>query len=135
MKDKEYKTVKVNNRKFKIASHIEEKAAIEIFKIVVAELMELYGDEISESVLHIVRDIALLENSKQQLIADIKERGVVELFKNGSQEMMRDNKSVDKVMKIVEQQRKQLSELQLTPASRKAITKNLKSKVDEFEAF
>ncbi|MEY8750753.1 hypothetical protein [Alkalicoccobacillus gibsonii] len=52
---------------------------------------------------------------------DIQKRGTVEYFKNGTQEMWRDNKSVDKVMKTMETQRKLLAELRLKPASEREI--------------
>src|SRR5690606_36525625 len=93
---------------------IRRKAAKDLFKIIVAELEK--ESNLNERTILIVDNLALLEQMKQQLLDDIKERGVVELFKNGSQEMFRDNKSVDKILKIVEQQRKLLAELQLTPA-------------------
>ena len=75
----------------------------------------------------------MLEQMKYQLLDDLKQRGVVEFFKNGSQEMYRENKSVDKILKVVEQQRKLLAELQLTPASEKKVAEVVE--VDEFEDY
>jgi hypothetical protein len=61
-------------------------------------------------------------------------RGVVELFKNGAQEMYRENKSVAAILKIVEQQRKLQAELKLTPASDKKVSKAVEPD-DGFDDF
>ena len=76
--------------------------------------------------------IAILEQLKQQLYADIRKRGVVEDFRNGRQRMMRDNKSVQHVRMLMDQQRKHLAELRLTPNSRKAAPVPLDDGFDEF---
>ena len=68
----------------------------------------------------LVADIAAMEQLKQQLYEDIRKRGVVEDFRNGRQRMMRENKSVAGVRQLMDQQRKHLAELRLTPNSRKA---------------
>ena len=68
----------------------------------------------------LVADIATMEKLKQQLYADIRKRGVVEDFRNGRQRLMRDNKSVERARMLMDQQRKHLAELKLTPNSRKA---------------
>lgn len=68
----------------------------------------------------LVGDIAMLEQLKQQLYEDIRKRGVVEDFRNGRQHMMRENKSVTSARQLMDQQRKHLAELRLTPNSRKA---------------
>ncbi|MBD1373724.1 P27 family phage terminase small subunit [Hazenella sp. IB182357] len=116
---------------YKPSKDITLKPAKEIFYIVAAELEK--DDALDERTALIVESIALLEQMKQSLLKDIKKRGVVELFVNGSQEMFRDNKSVDKVLKVVEQQRKLLNELQLTPSSSKKIVEAVV--VDEFEEY
>lgn len=112
-------------------SIIRRKAAKDLFKIIVAELEK--ESNLNDRTILLVDNIALLEQMKQELLDDIKTRGVVEFFKNGSQEMFRDNKSVDKILKIVEQQRKLLAELQLTPASAKRVEAVVAR--DEFEDF
>ena len=68
----------------------------------------------------LVADIAMLEQLKQQLYEDIRKRGVVEDFRNGRQRMMRENKSVTSARQLMDQQRKHLAELRLTPSSRRA---------------
>lgn len=130
---REYKNVTVNNVNYKIDANITEKPALNLFKSVIEEYSQTNG-EINKTVLFIAESISMLENTKQKLLVDIKERGVVEYFVNGSQEMYRDNKSIDKVNKIVEQQRKLLAELKLTPASQKEAVRKV-TKGDDFEGF
>lgn len=80
----------------------------------------------------LIADVAIMEKLKQQLYADIRKRGVVEDFRNGRQRMMRDNKSVQHVRMLMDQQRKHLAELRLTPNSRKAAPVPLDDGFDEF---
>lgn len=80
----------------------------------------------------LVQDIAVLEKLKQQLYADIRDRGVVELFKNGKQRIMRDNPSVRNARMLMDQQRRHLAELRLTPNSRKAAPVPLDDGFDDF---
>src|SRR5690606_25220265 len=112
----------------RISKHEEAKKLV---KILIQEWEK--DDNLNDRTLMIVDNRVLLEQLKQEHMDDTKERGVVELFKNGSQEMFRENKSVDKILKIVEQQRKLQAELKLTPASEKKVTEAVT--VDEFEAF
>jgi hypothetical protein len=102
-----------------------------MFDLLIQELEK--ESNLNDKTIMIVDNIVLLEQLKHEHLDDIKERGVVELFKNGSQEMFRENKSVDKVLKIVEQQRKLQAELKLTPASDKRVAEVVT--VDEFESF
>lgn len=112
---------------------IKDPEAKKMFKVVSGEL-EKEG-KLNDNTIMIVDNMVLLEQLKQQHFADIKERGVVELFINGSQEMFRENKSVDKILKIVEQQRKLQAELKLTPASDKKVTGAVSDNGDDFEEF
>lgn len=73
---------------------IKHKEAKKLFQIITQEL-EKEGN-LNDRTMIIVDNMVLLEQLKQEHMEDIKERGVVELFKNGSQEMFRENKSVDK---------------------------------------
>lgn len=68
----------------------------------------------------IVADIAYMEQTKQMLQDDIAERGVGQERYNGKQKYYQENKSVTQVRSYLEQQRKHMSELRLTPNSRKA---------------
>ncbi|KKC49526.1 hypothetical protein VE23_24815 [Paenibacillus sp. D9] len=120
---------------------ITRKVAKDLFWTLVEELR--IDNNLSERTIIIVDNMVLLEQMKQDSIADVKKRGAVEFFKNGSQEMYRDNKSVDKILKIVEQQRKLQAELKLTPASDRKVAGTLPGasdddeggKGDEFERF
>ena len=117
-------------------SVIKRKAAVDMFNILVSILEA--ENKMSQETLMIVDNIVLLEQAKQYLIDDIKKRGVVELFKQGEQEFYRENKSVDKLLKIVEQQRKLQAELRLTPASDKKVAGAVEldgNKKDEFQNF
>lgn len=112
-------------------SIIKRKPAKDLFFILVKELGE--ADNLNDRTIMIVDNMVLLEQLKYDHLDDIKKRGVVELFENGSQVMYRQNKSVDAVLKIVEQQRKLQAELKLTPASDKRVMEVVA--VDEFEKF
>lgn len=110
---------------------IRRKAAKDLFNIIIQELAA--DDNLNERTILLVDSMALLEQLKHQHLDDIKERGVVEFFKQGAQELYRDNKSVDKILKIVEQQRRLLAEMKLTPASEKKIVEEVEK--DDFEDF
>lgn len=87
---------------------------------------------ISDQDQMMVADIANMEILKQQLYEDIRTRGVVEDFRNGRQKLKRDNKSVQGVRMLMDQQRKHLAELRLTPNSRKAAPVSLDDGFEEF---
>ncbi|KZR60396.1 P27 family phage terminase small subunit [Pseudobacillus badius] len=126
---------------YKPRSAITRKIAKDLFYTLIEELR--VDSNLSKRTLILVDNIVLLEQMKQDSIDDVKKRGTVELFKNGSQEMYRDNKSVDKILKIVEQQRKLQAELKLTPASDRKVadpnpsgsSDSESGKGDEFERF
>lgn len=116
---------------YKPKKAIQDPEAKKLFKILVTELEK--EDKLNDQTILIVDNMVLLEQLKQQHHTDIQERGVVEHFINGSQEFFRENKSVDKILKIVEQQRKLQAELKLTPASNKKVSEAVE--LDEFEGF
>jgi P27 family predicted phage terminase small subunit len=115
--------------------NVRLKGAKEVFNTLANELRKV--DKLNDKTYLIINNFALLEQLKLDLLKDIKERGVVELFKNGSQEMMRDNKSVEKVMNTIERQRRLLAELRLTPASEREIVGMVATveESDEFKSF
>ena len=80
----------------------------------------------------LIADIANMEQTKQQYYEDIHARGVVEDWHNGRQRMKRENKSVQGARMLMEQQRKHLAELRLTPNSRKAAPIPLNDEFDNF---
>lgn len=127
---------------YKPKSGITRQLAKDLFKTLIDELR--IDNNLSKRTIILVDNMVLLEQMKQDSIADVKKRGTVELFKNGSQEMYRDNKSVDKILKIIEQQRKLQAELKLTPASDRKVSDVIPidggeavegSKGDDFERF
>ena len=90
------------------------------------------AEGISDQDQMLVADIANMEQMKQQLFEDIRARGVVEDWHNGRQRMKRENKSIATARMLMEQQRKHLSELRLTPNSRKAAPVPVNDEFDEF---
>ncbi|WP_241422951.1 P27 family phage terminase small subunit [Candidatus Contubernalis alkaliaceticus] len=103
-----------------------------LFRILAEELKA--SNQFNEKTLLLIDNMILLEQLKQDHFKDVQDRGVVELFKNGAQEMYRENKSVGSILKIVEQQRKLQAELKLTPASDKKVSKAV-AQGDNFEDF
>ena len=106
--------------------------ARKLFYTLVEELQN--SDQLNKQTFLIVDNMVLLEQIKQKHYEDVIERGVIEHFKQGAQEFYRENKSVDKILKIIEQQRKLQAELKLTPASNKKVSKAVDTD-DSFENF
>lgn len=80
----------------------------------------------------IVADIAYEEQIKGLLMDDIAKRGLGQERSNGRQRYYQENRSPSQYRAYVDQQRKQLAELRLTPASRKAEQITIE---DDFDAF
>ena len=87
---------------------------------------------ISDQDQMLIMDISAMEKMKQQLYEDIRQRGVVEDFRNGRQRLKRENKSIATARMLMEQQRKHLAELRLTPNSKKAVQISLDDDFDQF---
>jgi hypothetical protein len=84
-----------------------------LYKNVVAALpVDRQSDRMS---LRLAKDMALLEELKHQCKADIEERGVTELFINGSQTFYRPNPNLAQIIKLVSEQRKIQQQLKLDP--------------------
>ena len=66
------------------------------------------------------------------LMDDISTRGIGQERRNGRQTYWQDNRSLQTYRAYAEQQRKQLSELRLTPVRRKAQAVAIE---DDFDAF
>lgn len=79
-----------------------------------------------------VADIAYEEQVKQMLMDDIVKRGLGQERYNGRQKYYQENRSPAQYRAFCDQQRKQLAELRLTPASRKAEQIQIE---DDFDAF
>ena len=80
----------------------------------------------------IVMDIAFEEQLKQLLMDDIVRRGLGQERYNGRQKYYQENRSPAQYRAFCDQQRKQLAELRLTPASRKAEQVQLEDDFDRF---
>lgn len=103
------------------ASHLEQitdPAARMLYDRLCAQVEHVHG-ELTDSALALVFDVALAEQIKQRLNKDINTRGAVEPWKNGRQRVMRENKSVVQVQRLMEQQRRNLAELGLTPGAKR----------------
>ncbi len=68
---------------------------------------------LTPSVDYMLRDIAYLEQLKEEFEQDIEKRGATELFAQGRQKLYRENKSVAGLCRVTEQQRKLLAALKL----------------------
>ncbi len=110
---------------------ITEKNAMDMYDMLCAACEQREGG-MTDADQMLVADIARAEQIKQALIADIGKRGIGSERSNGRQKYWQDNKSVAQVRAYAEQQRKHLSELRLTPNSRKAAPVMLE---DDFNAF
>lgn len=98
---------------------ITDKTAIMFYNILCAACEEREGGMMNADQL-IVGDYAYMEQMKQGLLRDVAKRGEMVEFKNGKQNMIVENKSVQQIRSLLDQQRKHLSELRLTPSSRRA---------------
>lgn len=110
---------------------ITEKNAVNMYEALCAAC-EMREGGMTDPDQMLVADIARAEQIKQMLIADIDARGIGGEHYNGRQRYWQENKSVAQVRAYAEQQRKHLSELRLTPNSRKAAPVMLD---DEFGDF
>ena len=88
------------------------------------------GMEGADQVL--VADVAYLEQVKEALRDDIRERGIGKERRNGRQIYWADNKSLAHYRASAESQRKLLAELKLTPAGRKANAVEIDDDFDQF---
>ncbi len=76
-------------------------------------------ETVTDSAEALIYDIALADQIKRRLLQDIEKRGAVEIFRNGRQSVMRENKSVVQTQRLMEQQRRNLAELGLTPGAKR----------------
>ncbi len=110
---------------------ITEENAVAMYDMLCAACEQREGG-MTDADQMLVADIARAEQIKQSLIADIAKRGIGGERSNGRQKYWQDNKSVAQVRAYCEQQRKHLSELRLTPNSRRAAPVMID---DEFNDF
>ncbi|MEG1358368.1 MAG: hypothetical protein RSE23_01765 [Clostridia bacterium] len=88
----------------------------------------------------IAADIAMLEDTKIMYSDDIAKRGAVIPWHNGRQNGYKENPSMRGLTRTMEQQRKHLNELRLTPACQRqakaaTIEEKPRTPEDEFDEF
>lgn len=98
---------------------ITETSAVEMYENL-CDACEMREGGLTDLDQMLVADIARAEQIKMALLEDIKRRGIGEERHNGRQRYYQENKSLAQLRAYAEQQRKHLSELRLTPNSRKA---------------
>lgn len=113
-----------------------EEAANQAADDYVEDLTDLLmsEDKYSERSQHVLNEIRYIYFLNELLKADIKKRGAVELFIQGSQTLWRDNKSVDKIVKNSGEIIKLLEKLGLTPPQIEA-NKPKPDESDDFDDF
>ena len=112
-------------------SRINDERARRVYDYLCASC-ELREGGLTDADQMLVYDYAYAEQVKQQLQDDIKARGIGREYTNGRQKYWQDNKSVPQLRAYCDQQRKNLAELRLTPASRKAAALDLD---DDFATY
>ena len=75
-------------------------------------------EEIPDSSMALLTDIATMEQIKSKLLKEIENRPM-DHIRNGRQEYWKPNGAIGEVNRLVSSQRRNLAELKLTPASRK----------------
>lgn len=110
---------------------VTDERAIEMYDRLCGDYERQYGT-LSEGAQSIIADIAVMEQTKRQLNADVKKRGAMEEFHNGKQHFWRENKAIQAARALAEQQRKHLNELKLTPASQRVDPDSVD---DDFNGF
>lgn len=100
------------------AKPITDPAAQAMYEALCGQFGQMYGS-VTDSAKALIYDVALAEQIKRRLMSDIEKRGAVETYRNGRQTVIRENKSVVQMQRLMEQQRKNLSELGLTPSARR----------------
>lgn len=117
---------------------LKSKKAKDLFKEIYEMCNAQYG-EVNRSTLHMINDIAMLEDIKQMCLDDIFEKGVSIQYKNGENQFgTKDNPLIVKVSQVTEQQRKLMNDLKLgpgIPALESEKTTADKKGGDEFDHF
>jgi len=80
----------------------------------------------------LIADYCRNEQLKQLLLSDIDARGLGREIKNYRQSYYKPNESISQLKGVIEQQRRILGELKLTPASRKAENVAIDDELSQF---
>lgn len=97
---------------------ITDPAAQALYDALCVQFEQGFGS-VTDSAKALIYDVALADQIKRRLLSDIEKRGAVETFRNGRQTVMRENKSIVQMQRLMEQQRRNLAELGLTPGARR----------------
>ena len=118
-------------------SEIVDEKAINLFKDILW-LYEKKYEKADSVVIHIINEIALLEQRKNEYNEDISQKGVTIVWQNGDKQSgYKPHPLCSEVVKITEQIRKLLAELKITPASMKKLpmTEAVSGGGDDFDNF
>ncbi len=106
---------------YNIPDSIKEESARKLHEALCAEYLRVHGvEDIPDSSLALIGDVASMEQIKQRLAEEIASRPVVKV-RNGRQEYEKPNPAISELSRLASAQRRNLAELKLTPASRKGI--------------
>lgn len=102
-----------------IPAQLREGKARTMYAALCREYMRVHGvDVIPDSSLALLSDICMAEQIKARLLQEIESRPI-EHVRNGRQEYWKPNAAIAEVNRLSSNQRRNLAELKLTPASRK----------------
>lgn len=114
---------------------LSDGRAVTLFNETYEDFKRLYG-KVTSTALHMINDLAMLEQLKQQYRLAIGENVMLKWQNGENQGGEREHPLLLKIHQATEQQRRLLSELKLTPASRKApMPAEEKTGGDDFETF
>ena len=97
-----------------------------------AAACEKRAGECDDAAQLLIADYCRNEQLKEMLLSDIQARGLGREVNNYRQKYYKPNESVAHLRSVIEQQRKLLSELKLTPASNKAEQVTINDELQEF---
>ena len=107
---------------YNIPDGIKAESARQLYTALCAEYLRVHGvEDIPDSSLALIGDVASMEQIKQRLTEQIEARPIIKV-RNGRQEYEKPNPAISELSRLASAQRRNLAELKLTPASRKGIT-------------
>lgn len=100
-------------------ANLQDEKAKRLYMALCEEYLRTHGvEEIPDSSMALLTDIATMEQIKSKLLKEIENRPM-DHIRNGRQEYWKPNGAIGEVNRLVSSQRRNLAELKLTPASRK----------------
>ena len=102
-----------------VPANLQDEKAKRLYTALCEEYLRTHGvEEIPDSSIALLTDIATMEQIKGKLLKEIENRPM-DHIRNGRQEYWKPNGAIGEVNRLVSSQRRNLAELKLTPASRK----------------